>query len=149
MDERGACGLMPPRRVRIETGLLSLAALRLLAGLVVVLGLSFVTSIALAEGDPLAGKHVFAKCAICHTAEPGKNKIGPSLFNLIGRPAGSASGYNYSQAMHDLNKTWDTAILDEYLTAPKAMVPGTKMIFPGIANKQERDDIIAFLGTLR
>jgi cytochrome c2 len=148
-DERGACGLVRPRRVRIETWLSSLAALRLLPGLVVVLGLSLVTSAAMAEGDPLAGKRVFAKCAICHTAEPGKNKIGPSLFNLIGRPAGSASGYTYSQAMHDLNKIWDTAVLDEYLAAPKAMVPGTKMTFPGIANKQERDDIIAFLGTLR
>jgi cytochrome c len=148
-DERGSCGSVRPRNPRNEASLSNPAVLRSFLALVGMLGLSLVISAAMAEGDPLAGKRVFAKCAVCHTAEPGKNKIGPSLFNLIGRPAGSASGYTYSPAMHDLNKIWDTAVLDEYLAAPKAMVPGTKMIFPGIANKQERDDVIAFLGTLR
>jgi cytochrome c len=112
-------------------------------------GLAILSTAALADGDPSAGKHVFAKCAVCHTAEPGKNKIGPSLFNLVGRPAGSVPGYNYSPAMHDLDKTWDSASLDEYLANPKAVVPGTKMIFPGIADKKDRDDVIAFITTLQ
>lgn len=111
--------------------------------------LAILSTAAVAEGDPLAGKHVFAKCALCHTAEPGKNKTAPSLFNLIGRPAGSAPGYSYSPAMRDLNKTWDTVSLGEYLANPKAVVPGTKMIFPGIADKKERDDVIAFITTLQ
>ncbi len=105
------------------------------------LALAILSPAAMADGDPLAGKRVFAKCALCHTAEPGKNKIGPSLFNLIGRPAGTAPGYSYSPAMHDLNKTWDIAILDEYLASPKALVR--------IADKKERDDVIAFITTLR
>jgi cytochrome c len=149
MDERRVRGSPRPRNAGGEAWPSSLVARRIFPALVGVVGLSVVTSAAMAEGDPLAGKRVFAKCAICHTAEPGKNKIGPSLFNLIGRPAGRASGYSYSPAMHDLNKSWDPAVLDEYLASPKAMVPGTKMTFPGIANKQERDDVIAFLGTLR
>ena len=99
--------------------------------------------------DVEAGKADFKKCALCHTTEAGKNKIGPSLFNLIGRPAGTVPGYSYSPAMHDLNKTWDIAVLDEYLTSPKALVPGTKMTFPGIADKKDRDDVIAFISTLR
>src|SRR4030088_1467522 len=93
--------LTPPRRARAEPRLSRLTTRRFAPALVAVLGLGLLTSSAMAEGDPLAGKRVFAKCAICHTAEPGKNKIGPSLFNLIGRPAGSASGYTYSPAMHD------------------------------------------------
>ncbi len=148
-DERRVRGSTRPRHTHAETWHPKLAARRFLPALVGTLGLSLMTSAAMAEGDPLAGKRVFAKCAICHTAEPGKNKIGPSLFNLIGRPAGSAPGYSYSPAMHDLNKIWDSAVLDEYLVSPKAMVPGTKMSFPGIVNKQERDDVIAFLSTLR
>jgi cytochrome c len=111
--------------------------------------LTIFSTAALAEGDPAAGKRVFAKCALCHTAEPGKNKIGPSLFNVIGRAAASAPGYSYSTAMSGLNRTWDTATLNEYLASPKALVPGTKMTFPGIPDKQDRDDVIAYLSTLR
>jgi cytochrome c len=149
MDERSVRGSTRPCRAGAEPWLSRQAGRRFLAAVVGALGLSLVTSAAMAEGNPLAGKHIFARCALCHTAEPGKNKIGPSLFNLIGRPAGSASGYSYSPAMRDLDKIWDAAVLDEYLAGPQAMVPGTKMIFPGIANTQDRSDVIAFLGTLR
>jgi cytochrome c len=149
INDRKGRSATQPRPIQSESWLSSIATRRFLSVLIGVLGFGLVTSAAMAEGDPLAGKRVFAKCAICHTTEPGKNKIGPSLFNLIGRHAGSASGYNYSPAMHDLDKIWDSAVLDEYLAAPRAMVPGTKMTFPGIADKQEREDVIAFLGTLR
>jgi cytochrome c len=149
MDKRSVRCLTRSRRICSDAVLSTLPGRRFLLAIVGALGVGLVSSAAMADGDPLAGKRVFGKCAICHTTELGKNKIGPSLFNLIGRPAGSASGYSYSPAMHDLAKIWDSAVLDEYLANPKAMVPGTKMIFPGITNKQERDDVIAFLGTLR
>jgi cytochrome c len=67
----------------------------------------------------------------------------------VGPRPHSGPGYSYSPAMRDLNKIQDIAVLDEHLANPKTMVPGTKMTFPDIANKQERDDVIALLGTRR
>ena len=99
--------------------------------------------------DVEAGKTEFKKCALCHTTEPGKNKIGPSLFGVVGRKSATLENFNYSEAMKKFDHTWDEASLDEYLTDPRATVPGTKMIFPGIKDKTERDDVIAYLETLR
>src|SRR5712692_1001310 len=110
--------------------------------------LAVVSTAACAEGDPAAGKRVFARCALCHTAEPGKNKVGPSLFSVIGRPAASAPGFSYSPAMSEFRRTWDVASLDEYLADPRGVVPGNKMIFPGLRDQRERADLIAFLATL-
>jgi cytochrome c2 len=107
-----------------------------------------VSSSARAEGDPAAGKRVFTKCAICHTTEPGKNKIGPSLYDVLGRDAAALGDYGYSPAMQEFKKTWAPDILDAYLKNPRAVVPGTKMTFPGIASDQERDDLISYLATL-
>jgi len=99
--------------------------------------------------DVEAGKTEFKKCALCHTTEPGKNKIGPSLFGVVGRKSATLENFNYSEAMKKFDHTWDEATLDEYLTDPRATVPGTKMIFPGIKEKTERDDVIAYLETLK
>jgi len=99
--------------------------------------------------DVEAGKTEFKKCALCHTTEPGKNKIGPSLFGVVGRKSAILENFNYSEAMKKFDHTWDEATLDEYLTDPRATVPGTKMIFPGIKEKTERDDVIAYLETLK
>ena len=99
--------------------------------------------------DVEAGKTEFKKCALCHTTEPGKNKIGPSLFGVVGRKSATLENFNYSEAMKKFDHTWDEASLDEYLTDPRATVPGTKMIFPGIKDKAERDDVIAYLETLK
>jgi cytochrome c len=99
--------------------------------------------------DVEAGKVAFKKCALCHTTEPGKNKIGPSLFGVVGRKAGSLDNFNYSEAMKNYDHTWDAERLDTYLADPRAVVPGTKMIFPGIKDKTERDDVIAYLETLK
>jgi cytochrome c2 len=107
-----------------------------------------VSSSAQAEGDPAAGKRVFTKCAICHTAEPGKNKIGPTLYDVLGRDAGAIGDYGYSPAMREFKKAWAPELLDAYLKNPRAVVPGTKMTFPGIANDRERDDLISYLATL-
>jgi cytochrome c len=102
-----------------------------------------------AAGDVEAGKAAFKKCALCHTTEAGKNKVGPSLFGVVGRKSASLDGYNYSEAMKKFDHTWDPETLDAYLTDPRAVVPLTKMIYPGIKDKTERDDVIAFLETLK
>jgi len=90
-----------------------------------------------------------AKCALCHTVEPGKNKIGPSLASIVGRPSGSIPGFKYSPANLAANLTWDEATLDKYLIDPRAMIKGTTMPFPGDKNDAERADLVAYLKTLK
>ena len=102
-----------------------------------------------AAADVEAGKTKFKICAICHATEAGKMKVGPSLFAVVGRKSGSLAGYNYSDAMKNFNHTWTPETLDTYLADPRATVPGTKMIFPGIKDKTERANLIAYLGTLK
>jgi cytochrome c len=100
-------------------------------------------------GDVEAGKTAFKKCALCHTTEAGKNKIGPSLFGVVARKSATLDGFNYSEAMKKFDHVWDEETLDKYLADPREVVPGTKMIFPGIKDKTERDDVIAYLETLK
>jgi cytochrome c len=97
-----------------------------------------------------AGATLFkSRCGICHSPEPGTNKIGPSLFNVVGRPAGSIPDFAYSDANRHSGIVWNTSALDRYLTAPQAMVPGTKMTFPGLKDEQQRAEVIAYLSTLK
>jgi len=101
---------------------------------------------AAAAQDAAAGEKVFAKCKICHqVGEGAKNAVGPVLNGVVGRKAGSEEGYNYSTANKGSGLTWDEATLKQYLKNPRAMVPGTKMIFPGISNEKDIDDVIAYL----
>jgi len=105
-------------------------------------------SLAQAAGDAAAGETVFKKnCAVCHTTEAGKNKIGPSLFGVVGRHSASVAGYSYSEAMKKADKTWDDQTLDTYLANPRAVVPGTKMIFIGLKSDEDRQNVVAFLET--
>jgi cytochrome c len=105
---------------------------------------------ALAAGDAAAGEAIFkAKCSICHTNVEGKNKIGPSLWAVVGRKAGSLPGYNYSDAMKNANRTWDATTLDAYLTNPRQNIPGVKMLFVGLPNADDRANVIAYLSTLK
>jgi cytochrome c len=117
--------------------------------LVLAIVLAFALANSGAAADVEAGKKTFKLCALCHTAEPGKNKVGPSLFGVVGRKAGSLESYNYSDAMKNFGKTWTPETLDIYLTDPHAVVPGTKMIFPGIKGQTERANLIAYLETLK
>ena len=110
--------------------------------------LSFVTICPAAAADVEAGKADFKKCSLCH-AEAGKNKIGPSLFGIVGRKAASLENFNYSEAMKKFDNTWDAETLDTYLADPRATVPETKMIFPGIKDEKERQAVIAYLETLK
>jgi cytochrome c len=101
---------------------------------------------AAAAQDAAAGEKVFAKCKICHQiGEGAKNGVGPALNGVVGRKAGSEEGYNYSTANKSSGLTWDEATLKQYLKNPRAMVPGTKMIFPGISNEKDIDDVIVYL----
>ena len=99
--------------------------------------------------DVEAGKTAFKKCALCHTIEAGKNKIGPSLFGVVGRQSAGLDNFIYSEGMKKFEHTWDEQTLDIYLADPRGTIPGTKMIFPGIKDKAERDDVIAYLETLK
>jgi len=98
-------------------------------------------------GDPVAGRQVYRKCQACHSLDPGKNMLGPSLAGVIGRKAGTEAGYSYSSAMKSSGLTWDVATLSNYLAAPQKVVPGNKMPFPGLKTDHDRVDVIAFLAS--
>jgi cytochrome c len=100
--------------------------------------------------DAENGKKLFTKCAPCHAIGPGaKNKVGPELNGILGRPAASVAGFNYSDALKKSGITWDDAALHEWLADPKKKVPGTKMLFPGVKDETERDDIIAYIESFK
>jgi cytochrome c len=97
--------------------------------------------------DPAAGEKAFAVCKACHkVGEGAKNGVGPTLNGVVGRAAGSAEGFNYSDAMKSSGITWDEANLSEYVKNPKEKVPGNKMAFAGVKDDTKLADIIAFLG---
>ena len=116
-------------------------------GIIIVISIFSITiaiDIAIAA-DPINGKKVFKKCVACHSLQEGKNKIGPSLYNLLDRKIGSVEGYKYSKAMKNSCVVWDEESLDKFLTKPRKFIPKTKMAFRGIKNKSLRDDLISFL----
>jgi cytochrome c2 len=93
-----------------------------------------------------AGEVVFKKnCAVCHTLEAGKNKIGPTLAGVVDRKAGSVPGFAYSTANKNSGDTWDEQTLDIYLTDPKKFMPGTKMVFAGVKNPTDRKALVEYL----
>lgn len=103
---------------------------------------------ALADGDAEHGKTVFAICSACHSPEEGVNKLGPSLFGVVGRPTGSIAGFHYTPALSNFKQTWTPELLDKWLQGPAKLVPGTAM-FITVSNDQNRADIIAYLATLK
>jgi cytochrome c len=96
--------------------------------------------------DAEAGEKSFAKCRACHQiGETAKNSVGPNLNGLIGRHSGAVEGYNYSGANKNSGLTWDEATFKEYIKNPRAKIPGTKMVFAGITNETEIDNLVAYL----
>ncbi len=92
------------------------------------------------------GEAQFKKsCAMCHSLEPGRNKLGPSLSGVLDRKAGTVPGFNYSSANKSSGLVWTRETLDTYLTDPQRMVPGTLMVFPGIKNAGDRQALVEFL----
>jgi cytochrome c2 len=118
---------------------------------VVVIGLALADLSTYAQAaDPVAGKSVFSStCSICHSVQPGKNMVGPSLFGTVGRKTGSVPGFHYSPANQSANLTWDEATLDKYLQSPRTMIPGTTMTYAGLKDDTKRADLIAYLATLK
>ena len=109
---------------------------------------------ALADGDAAKGATVAKVCAACHSEKDKTNKVGPYLLGIVDRPIATAEGYNYSDAMKkyaadNAGGKWDAARLFKYLGNPKAEVPGTKMAFAGVKDEAKRNDLIAYLATLK
>lgn len=102
-------------------------------------------------GDAAKGKAVFtAQCSICHrTAANAPPAIGPNLFRVVGRKAGTLAGYSYSPAMKAFGKPWTPAQIGAYLAAPQTVVKGNKMPFAGIKDAAKRNDVVAYMATLK
>ena len=109
------------------------------------LALAMASTSAMAAGDASKGKKIFKKCKACHSLKPGKKKIGPSLFGVVGRKSGSAKGFKYSKGMKKLDIVWDEKSLSEFLTAPRKYVKGTRMTFRGLKKEADRKNVIAYL----
>ena len=104
---------------------------------------------AVAAGNASNGGEVFQRCAICHTNAKGQgNKIGPNLFGVVGRKAGTAPDFSYSAAMKGAGFVWTNEKLDAYIASPQHVVPGNKMPFAGLPSAGQRADLIAYLDTL-
>jgi len=91
----------------------------------------------------------FAQCKACHSVEPGKQGIGPSLAGIYGTKAAEVEGFTFSPAMVASGLTWDDATLDAYLESPQKTVPGTKMSFFGLKDAAKRKDVIEYIKTLK
>lgn len=100
-------------------------------------------------GDPKRGAQVFkVQCSVCHTAAQGAgHSIGPNMYGVVGRPAGTAAGFKYSEAMGKVKVDWSPANLDQYLENPWTIAPGTPMALV-VPSAKNRTDVIAFLASL-
>jgi cytochrome c len=117
-------------------------------------GMVFISILGLAEAaqaqDAAAGARIFkSQCSICHSPQPGRNIIGPSLFGVVGRHSGAILNFHYSSANRASGLVWNPPTLDRYLAAPREVVPGTLMTYPGLKDERERGDLIAYLTSLR
>lgn len=104
-----------------------------------------------AAANPAHGRIVFSQmCSVCHSnTRGGPVLIGPPLFGVVGRKAGSVPGYSYSPAMKSSGVTWTPDKLHTYLQGPAKMIPGVRMPFGGIHDPSQLDDLVAYLATLK
>ncbi|MCP2671224.1 cytochrome c family protein [Maricaulaceae bacterium EIL42A08] len=96
-------------------------------------------------GDAAAGRRIFARCQTCHVLAEGQNRVGPSLYGIFGREAGSVDGFRYSDANANSGITWTPEVMFEYLENPRGYIPGTTMAFPGLRSEQDRADVLAYI----
>jgi len=115
------------------------------AGAAPVVPPAYATAYVALKGDVARGKVVFTQCKTCHVVTPGVNRIGPSLYGVVGRPSGSIAGYAYSAANKNSHITWTEPVMFTYLEAPQKFLPGTKMSYAGLKDPQKRADVIAYL----
>jgi cytochrome c len=96
--------------------------------------------------DVAAGEQSFKKCLPCHSVGEGaKNKVGPELNGIDGRKAGTTEGFNYTEANKNSGITWNESVFKEYIKDPRAKIQGTKMVFAGIKNEEEVNNLWAYL----
>ena len=126
---------------------------RSIAAALAAMAIAGIAGTASADGDAAKGEKVYGKCKACHQVGDGaSNRVGPQLTGIVGRVAGSADGFKYSDAMMAKNAegmTWGEAELDAYLAKPKDFLPGTKMSFAGLRKEDDREDVIAYLKTFQ
>jgi len=100
----------------------------------------------MAMGDIATGEKVFKKCAACHSIiKGGKNKIGPALYNVVGRQVGGVSDYKYSKALSEYKKDWTFEELNGFLLKPSKWIKGTKMAYAGLRKESDRASVIKYL----
>mgnify|MGYP006089414459 CR=1 FL=1 len=100
----------------------------------------------MAQGDAESGKKIFKKCAACHSINKGGgNKIGPALYNVVGRKVGGVEGYKYSKALASYGKEWTFEELNGFLKKPASYLRGTKMSYAGLRKEIDRASIIKYL----
>ncbi|MFC0204604.1 c-type cytochrome [Novosphingobium soli] len=101
-----------------------------------------------ARPDVAKGKAQFARCMACHSVDPAKPRgIGPNLAGVVGRAAGKQPGFKYTPALAGARFKWTPEKLDAFIAKPREVVPGTNMVFAGIADPAARKALIAYLGT--
>lgn len=114
-----------------------------------ILGLPAVAWAQQPAGDAAKGEQIFKTCGICHDIGPtAKIKVGPPLNGIVGRPWASWPGYSYSKGLQDgkaKGNVWTVDMIEKWLENPRALVPGTKMIFPGLKTPEQRANVIAYL----
>ena len=100
----------------------------------------------MALGDVASGEKIFKKCAACHSIKKGgKNKIGPALYNVVGRAVGDVDDYKYSKALASYGKEWTFEELNGFLQKPASYLKGTKMSYAGLRKEKDRASIIKYL----
>ena len=100
----------------------------------------------MAMGDVVSGEKIFKKCAACHSiVKDGKNKIGPALYNVVGRRVGGVSDYKYSKALAGYEKSWTFEELNGFLLKPAKWIKGTKMAYAGLRKEKDRASVIKYL----
>ena len=100
----------------------------------------------MAMGDAVSGEKIFKKCAACHSIiKGGKNKIGPALYNVVGRQIGIVSDYKYSKALLAYEKKWTFEELNGFLIKPAKWIKGTKMAYAGLRKEKDRASVIKYL----
>ena len=131
--------------MKFRQSVLMLGSLVVLANSVVLPSLSVSAA---AAGDPAQGLQVFREnCSMCHSPNPGRNGVGPTLFGIVGSKSAAVPGYDFSPALRALGVTWDEATLDRWISGPT--VPGSNMLFAGIKDAPQRANLIAYLETLK
>jgi cytochrome c2 len=98
-----------------------------------------------AAADIEAGEKTFRRCAACHAVEPGQNKVGPSLHGVVGRDIASVEGFNYSDALKELDGNWTLDRLSAWIENPRDVAPGNRMGFSGLRDEQDRANVIGYL----